>query len=116
MTRKFRGLLAVAAIVVPALAGSSPPSSVMKLPPDLVFHGAKDAPAPVVFSHTLHVPFTDKCTACHPQPFRMLRPARTTLHAEMDAGRSCGICHDGKAAFATADTESCSRCHAEPKS
>jgi c(7)-type cytochrome triheme protein len=41
----------------------------------------------------------------------MLRPQRRATHQEMDAGRSCGACHDGKRAFATSDGERCEGCH-----
>jgi hypothetical protein len=41
----------------------------------------------------------------------MLHPARATSHEAMNAGRSCGTCHDGKRAFAAADETACPVCH-----
>ena len=85
----------------------------MRLPPDLLFD-SKDAPAPVIFRHTTHVapePAQNACLACHPEPYKMLHPVRHATHDEMDHGRSCGACHDGKKAFATSDPDRCDRCH-----
>ena len=95
--------------------GKQIPSGVrapLRLPADLVFDQAKDAPGRVVFSHHSHVALeANRCGACHPRPFKMLRPSRHAAHAEMDAGASCGSCHDGKKAFGTADAERCDACH-----
>jgi c(7)-type cytochrome triheme protein len=33
----------------------------------------------------------------------------------MDAGKSCGLCHNGKDAFGTQVAEACESCHQEPK-
>ena len=58
-----------------------------------------------------HVALADnKCTGCHPGPFRMLRPARHMTHEDMNAGRLCGSCHDGKSAHGLED---CGTCHRE---
>jgi c(7)-type cytochrome triheme protein len=32
-------------------------------------------------------------------------------HAEMEAGRSCGACHNDRMAFGPADPVGCARCH-----
>ncbi len=84
----------------------------VRLPPDLTFGTAGALPA-VVFRHATHTAFTrGQCTACHPQPFKILHPTGRTNHAEMNAGRSCGACHNGRMAFATAAADACQRCHA----
>lgn len=84
----------------------------MRLPPDLVFDKTVGPDLAVTFRHTTHVESSDgKCVGCHPAPFRILHPSRATSHEEMEAGRSCGACHDGKGAFATKDESSCSTCH-----
>jgi len=31
--------------------------------------------------------------------------------AEMDAGKECGVCHNGEKAFSTKDKASCGKCH-----
>ena len=83
----------------------------LRLPPDLVYSKAEGSPGKVVFSHQFHTAVADKCTACHVKLFRMLRPARRVTHADMEAGKSCGACHNGQVAFAPTDPAGCSRCH-----
>jgi c(7)-type cytochrome triheme protein len=88
------------------------PREPLKLPCDRAFAQAQDAPGPVVFQHSTHVPLARwSCLGCHPAPFRMLSPGISPRHAEMDAGRECGTCHNGRAAFATDSPESCELCH-----
>ncbi|HEU4402517.1 MAG TPA: c(7)-type cytochrome triheme domain-containing protein [Candidatus Polarisedimenticolia bacterium] len=102
-----------------ASANGSPAASApvvppaLRLPPDIVFNKAVGSPGPVVFRHTTHVELAGtRCVGCHPQPFRMLRPTRRVTHDDMNAGRSCGVCHDGRTATGTQDGEACGSCHA----
>lgn len=89
------------------LGGSAP----MRLP-DVVYDKSTDAPGPVRFDHKTHSERVEnKCVSCHPQTFRILNPTRRTSHATMEAGRSCGACHDGKRAFGVQDAERCETCH-----
>ena len=60
----------------------------------------------VHFSHTRHLKNT-QCDACHSRIFAA-GPNRTFTMAEMEKGKSCGACHNGKEAFAVAD---CGKCH-----
>ncbi len=112
-------LPAVAAAAAPPGADSArvaPPISV-KLPADLVFDRAVGPARAVVFSHETHFGFEgNRCTGCHTGLFRMLRPSHRTSHAEMNAGRSCGACHDGRHAFGVADSSTCGTCHSGRKS
>ncbi len=57
----------------------------------------------------VHAPHTKRmgCGQCHPRLFRTGRNRPVTM-AEMEKGKSCGACHEGRRAFALAD---CSRCH-----
>ena len=107
-------LLAMASIAVAlgvCAAGDGPVE--IKLPPDLVFDKAKGSAGAVVFSHQSHAALADnKCTGCHPQPFSILHTTRRVTHADMNAGRACGTCHDGKSATGTTDGSSCTHCHA----
>jgi c(7)-type cytochrome triheme protein len=97
-----------------ALALAAVPAASLRLPPDRVYDRSKDSPGPVVFSHKSHVEIADnKCTGCHPAPFKMLHPAGRMTHDEMNAGRLCGACHDGKTASGV--EESCEHCHQAPK-
>jgi len=91
--------------------GASAFAGQMRLPADLVYSKADGSPGKVVFSHEFHVALSDKCTVCHGDLFRMLRPTRTVTHPDMEAGRSCGACHNGSMAFGPGDPATCDRCH-----
>ncbi len=97
--------LAMLVSAVPAMAGE------LRLPAEIQYASGGASPGPVVFSHRTHVAFSAKCTACHNVPFRMLKPTRAATHAEMEAGRSCGICHNDAMAFGPKDPAVCGRCH-----
>ena len=62
--------------------------------------------AAALFRHGTHAQFS--CYGCHPSLFPRERVGFT--HADMQAGRFCGACHDGRGAFAIADAE-CESCH-----
>jgi c(7)-type cytochrome triheme protein len=99
---------------LPLLCGAAPPMP--RLPADRELAQGTDSPGPVTFSHAQHVgEARPDCTVCHPRLFSMARPvpgtdahAHRLGHSEMDAGRSCGACHDGRTAFARED---CTACH-----
>jgi c(7)-type cytochrome triheme protein len=83
----------------------------LRMPPDLVYSKAEGSPGKVVFSHRFHTGVSDKCTACHVKLFRMLQPIRQVSHGDMEAGKSCGACHNGQMVFGPTDPASCTRCH-----
>jgi c(7)-type cytochrome triheme protein len=111
-----RWILLAPLLVVPcpALAASTGGRAIeLKLPADIVYERVVGADSAVTFSHGTHVAFAgEKCTGCHPRPFRMLTPERRANHRAMNAGQSCGSCHDGRQAFAVSDAKSCGSCHA----
>lgn len=96
-----------AALILAGLAAAEP----LRLPPDLTYSKTDGSPGKVIFSHRLHVAVSEKCTTCHIKLFRMLQPTRKVTHADMEAGKSCGACHNGQLAFGPADPASCTRCH-----
>jgi c(7)-type cytochrome triheme protein len=57
-------------------------------------HGTADPAEPGVFSHWQHDQF--QCVTCHPALFPQVR--RGFTHDDMDEGRFCGACHDGRQA------------------
>ena len=97
-------------------APPSPPAreaSDLRLPPDRTYNPGPGGPPAVIFRHTTHVAFTEQnCLVCHPGVFKLVHPTGKTSHEAMDAGKSCGTCHNGKDATATTDAESCGTCHA----
>src|SRR5262245_53839677 len=106
-------IVAAAAITTSSVLASPDKPPELRLPQDIVYDKAKDSPGPVTFSHATHVAIADnRCTGCHPAPFRMLKPARRVTHDDMNAGRACGICHDGRSATGVQDD--CEHCHRAP--
>lgn len=66
---------------------------------------------PVLFPHWVHR-MKYNCTVCHNE-LKVPLKARTQdlKHSEMDSGKHCGVCHDGKSTFATNSEKDCFRCH-----
>lgn len=117
---RVRGQVAFAiflTLVIASTSGANPaPSSAasipLRLPAGITYDKAVGPDSAVVFRHTSHVHYeSDRCTGCHPKLFRLLTPTRRTSHRDMDAGRSCGTCHDGTHAFDVRASGSCASCH-----
>jgi c(7)-type cytochrome triheme protein len=70
--------------------------------------GTEDVP-PAVFPHWVHR-MQYKCQACHEAPFKMKAGANPVTMDAIQAGQSCGICHNGKVAFES-NFDTCQRCH-----
>lgn len=62
----------------------------------------------ITFSHTSHLGMY-KCGECHTQLFAASRNKVKVTMTEMEGGKSCGACHDGKTAFTV--KENCATCH-----
>lgn len=62
----------------------------------------------VTFSHISHISLF-KCADCHTTIYETAKSKTRTTMAEMEAGKSCGACHDGKSAFTVKG--SCATCH-----
>lgn len=68
-----------------------------------------DDVAPAVFPHWVHrMAYT--CYACHDGLFKMKAGETLVTMDEIQAGQSCGSCHDGKTAFVS-NLTTCNRCH-----
>jgi len=112
LRRPLVALLLAASFGAAALAASEDAIE-LRLPPDATYSGAEGSPGPVVFSHATHVAFSEqRCVTCHPALFSILQPTRGLAHETMDAGGTCGSCHDGTKASATQDA--CEHCHQIP--
>jgi len=82
----------------------------LKAPGDFDFSGGKEGK--VTFSHERHAAKHPKCTDCHTKIFKMAKGKRSApTMAEMEQGKSCGTCHNGKAAFGVKEQASCTKCH-----
>lgn len=75
--------------------------------PKEVVYDIKDA-GKAPFSHTVHTGMY-KCDDCHNKVFTTGMARKDYTMADMEKGRSCGTCHDGKSAFSAA--ANCGRCH-----
>jgi c(7)-type cytochrome triheme protein len=96
---------------VPALAGT-----LSNLPKDKALPQGDGSPGVVTFRHESHVDASrPDCTTCHPTLFSIVKRTASSAapaairHADMEKGRSCGSCHDGKSAHGLDD---CGTCHA----
>ncbi len=64
---------------------------------------------PAVFPHLPHrIRF--RCYACHDQVFHMKKGAESVTMQEIDQGKYCGTCHNGRDAFPESFS-TCSKCH-----
>ena len=97
-------LLALLDIVAGARGATAQP----KAPPDFSMPKAQGSPGSVIFSHQRHRAKVPACATCHAKDFKMKRGASgpITLEAKQQ-GKFCGACHNGKAAFAIHQCDSC---------
>ena len=70
--------------------------------------GMDDVPT-AIFPHWIHR-MQYKCGACHDELFKMKSGATAVTMDEIQAGKTCGACHNGKTAFASSFI-TCGRCH-----
>lgn len=62
-----------------------------------------------VFSHDAHVVGAKLgCRDCHARLYLDTKRSQHATMKQMQHGRSCGACHDGKRAFGV---DACDRCH-----
>ncbi len=70
-------------------------------------YAVKDA-GNVPFSHKFHIGMYS-CGECHPRLYAPGKGNAPASMADMEKGKSCGACHDGKSAFTV--KENCEKCH-----
>ena len=70
--------------------------------------GTDDIPA-AIFPHWVHR-MQYKCSACHEEAFKMKAGENKITMDAIQAGQSCGACHNGKVAFES-NFDTCPRCH-----
>jgi len=70
----------------------------------------KNTGGDVVFSHETHVEgMAQACTECHAELYTSAKQHKTVTMKQMEKGKSCGACHDGKKAFSVKGD--CAKCH-----
>ncbi len=100
----------LAVLVLAAIAAIAAPPRLAMLG-DVVFprHTGPGELPPAVFPHWVHR-MQFKCYACHDALFQMKAGANPVTMDAIQAGKFCGVCHNGKTAFAVGFT-TCNRCH-----
>lgn len=85
--------------------------SAIAVAPGKVLEFSKSSMGKVTFSGQVHKDAGFACNACHkPDLFPKMKQGTVTMTMnEIYAGKLCGACHDGKAAFAAKGN--CNRCH-----
>jgi c(7)-type cytochrome triheme protein len=66
----------------------------------------------VVFDGKIHADKGLKCADCHQSGlFKMKKGGEVLTMKDMEAGKNCGACHNGKKAFDVKDKANCAKCH-----
>lgn len=98
------GLAAALGLVAGGVAVAMP--DVVKIP--VVKPHPEGGPPQAIFRHGKHD--SVNCYRCHPHLFPKWKEGFS--HAEMNEGRFCGACHDGKTGFDWKKAD-CGKCHAK---
>ena len=70
----------------------------------------KNSGGDVVFSHEVHVEGVQlECTQCHEKLYLSAKQHTKVSMKQMQKGKSCGACHNGKMAFSVKGD--CAKCH-----
>lgn len=101
--KKILVLMIVAAV---AIAMAVPAFAVM---PGKTVEFAGGGAGKVVFDGKTHKDAGNKCDSCHPSLFAMKKGGAKLTMKDMNAGKSCGSCHNGTKAFST--KANCKKCH-----
>lgn len=103
-------VLVAAGLLVFSLWGTGILAQV-KGPADFQYKLGKGSLGLVTFSHEFHDQKGQKCVACHDKIYKMKKFEAKVDMATLNAGKSCGTCHNGKTSFATNAPKDCARCH-----
>lgn len=99
-----------AAVLAVVLAAVLSFGSAMAVPPGKTVEYAGADQGKVVFDGKVHADKGLKCPDCHTKIWPMKKGTAMKM-ADLNAGKFCGTCHDGKKAFKTSDAANCAKCH-----
>jgi len=95
------------AFVLAVLVFAAGPAAAVVGGGEVVFP-VKDAEK-ATFSHDQHVVRAKVgCKECHPRLYLDVARSKRATMKQMEKGKSCGACHQGKRAFAL---DECTKCH-----
>lgn len=101
--KRFTGALVV--LITAVLAGNASAVPVGKT-------AEWDAPmGKVTFDGKVHADTGLKCLDCHSKIFKMKKGSTEMKMADINSGKFCGECHNGKKAFETNNPDNCVKCH-----
>ena len=106
VSARRRRLITVLGLLVSSVALAAAFPAVLRIPRR--DPGPPAFPPRALFSHRAHQSFG--CYACHPGVFPQALVGFT--HGDMQEGKFCGRCHDGRTAFAIPGA-ACARCHVD---
>ena len=86
-------------------------SSALAVPPGMKNEYAGGGLGKVTFDGKTHADAKKVCNDCHPKVFQMKKNSTKITMAEINSGKQCGTCHDGKTAFKAGDPANCTTCH-----
>lgn len=101
---KFSRVLALILTVVFSIG------TVFAVPPGKPVDYAGGGKGKVVLDGKIHADKGAKCPDCHPKTWPMKKGAAMKM-GDMNDGKACGTCHNGKKAFKTSDEANCGKCH-----
>jgi len=103
MKKTLFGLLILAVLLIAGTAWAVSPGMTLEF--------NKSPMGKVIFDGKVHQEAGNKCKDCHNKDMfpKMKQGTVEISMAEIYAGRLCGVCHNGKRAFAPAGN--CDRCH-----
>lgn len=103
---KFAGIFAVFAALMFSV------SSVMAVPAGKTIEFDSSA-GKVTLDGKTHADKGVKCADCHTKPklFEMKKGKDKMTMKDMNEGKYCGACHDGKKAFSVKTPADCAKCH-----
>ena len=78
-------------------------------PKEITFAIAGKKATPAIFSHKVHLGMDFKCNVCHTKYFPFKAKSLQITMTDMESGKGCGACHNGKDAFTVAGE--CGKCH-----
>lgn len=81
------------------------------VPPGKTLEFEAKGTSKVIFDGKIHADKGNKCSACHPKIFQMKKGTAKMTMADINAGKFCGECHNGKAAFKAGEAANCVKCH-----